>query len=111
MCECPICLQDINLPKILGCGHVYCNNCITDWYNVGDGTYRQCPICQSDLTGEEFIRESDVTVVAIENIELPVTIVRIRRNSNVGVSYFKKISGLFLSTIVFYYTCLVTLKN
>ena len=116
MCECPICLQEASLPKILECGHTFCNNCITEWYNTGDGTYRQCPICQCDLTGEDFVKESDITIVSIDNIELPITTVpittlrirrsrRYRRFYHVDLHSFKVVTGLIFSTGFIIYVC------
>ena len=102
MCECPICLQEVSLPKILGCGHTFCNNCITEWYNKGDGTYRQCPICQCDLTGEEFVKENEISIVSIDDIVLPITTIRIRRRSyrrfyHVDLHSFKVAMGFIFS--------------
>ena len=41
--ECTICLCQINEPKILECGHIFCYNCINKWVKRRP----ICPLCRS----------------------------------------------------------------
>jgi hypothetical protein len=47
---CTICLEQISqkeddVPRKLICGHIYCNNCISQWLNKN----KKCPVCNIDL--------------------------------------------------------------
>lgn len=44
--ECPICLDILNDPRILICGHTYCMKCIYTIYNYNNNNnYITCSLC------------------------------------------------------------------
>ncbi|EFC41056.1 hypothetical protein NAEGRDRAFT_80806 [Naegleria gruberi] len=49
--ECSICLQPFNRPVKLGCNHIYCEQCITEWASSGNQTATQCPVCRTAISG------------------------------------------------------------
>ena len=53
--KCPICLDDCDDPKILSkCGHVFCRNCIDQYF---EKVKPQCPCCSmiyGEIRGEIF---------------------------------------------------------
>ncbi|XP_077187183.1 tripartite motif-containing protein 10-like [Paroedura picta] len=48
--RCPICLACLKHPMVLGCGHSFCQGCITDycekWEPLGD---LECPLCKLEF--------------------------------------------------------------
>ena len=41
--ECPICLGELDIPKVLQCKHVFCAGCLQKWLR---GNKLVCPICR-----------------------------------------------------------------
>ncbi|KAK7020284.1 hypothetical protein VNI00_017736 [Paramarasmius palmivorus] len=51
LCEaimCPICLEDMKDPKLLPCGHSFCEQCVTQWTNMK----KECPQCAQAVTAD-----------------------------------------------------------
>lgn len=42
--ECPICLDDVSIPRALVCGHLFCFSCISEMLSLGD---TRCPMCKA----------------------------------------------------------------
>ncbi|KAM6895764.1 E3 ubiquitin-protein ligase TRIM39-like [Xenentodon cancila] len=51
---CSICLGDFNEPVSTPCGHNYCKDCITDYWDRSDLT--QCPICKEKFNSRPKLR-------------------------------------------------------
>lgn len=52
-CQCPICLGDCFLPVETNCGHVYCGNCIVQYWShahLNIYTKMKCPMCRQDVS-------------------------------------------------------------
>eukprot|EP00477_Mikrocytos_mackini_P001259 GAHX01001345.1.p1 GENE.GAHX01001345.1~~GAHX01001345.1.p1 ORF type:complete len:429 (+),score=63.01 GAHX01001345.1:37-1287(+) len=49
--ECSICLDDVEIGKIIPCGHFFHTNCLKKWLENG----RNCPVCRDDI--EKSFRE------------------------------------------------------
>ena len=56
--ECPICLDDAQIPKITSCGHMFCCTCILRHLCGTTRGSSKCPICS------EFLCASDLKSVA-----------------------------------------------
>lgn len=49
--QCAICLEDISVPAAVGCGHVFCLECITAHNRAQNrGGVSKCPSCRADYT-------------------------------------------------------------
>ena len=44
--QCPICQECFNDPIILHCKHVFCEDCITSWFD----SHPTCPMCRARIT-------------------------------------------------------------
>ena len=55
--ECSICFEKITNPIFLKCNHVYCENCITKWFNIRLKKYESlsCPTCRIIYKKNELI--------------------------------------------------------
>lgn len=49
--QCAICIDDLTIPTVTACGHLFCNECIKMWLN----TKKKCPLCKVDLTGKDLL--------------------------------------------------------
>jgi len=56
--ECAICLEEIELPISLECGHVFCVSCLIQYQatNIEEGT--SCPNCRGDLDIRDTTKKS-----------------------------------------------------
>ena len=46
--ECAICFENFTVPKILQCGHTFCEKCLQELYNAsGQPGYLTCPTCRT----------------------------------------------------------------
>lgn len=43
--KCTLCLEELKDPSVLGCGHVFCWNCIGDWVREKP----ECPLCRREV--------------------------------------------------------------
>ena len=49
--ECPICLNELQDPRLLSCQHIYCYKCIKDYHKKGNhGNALPCPQCREGTT-------------------------------------------------------------
>ncbi|XP_076452306.1 uncharacterized protein LOC143287950 [Babylonia areolata] len=46
--ECPVCSDIYTNPKLLGCNHIVCGKCITDWLEKTKGS-GGCPLCRAPI--------------------------------------------------------------
>jgi len=51
--ECAICLEDIELPISLGCGHIFCVPCIMQ-YHASNPTKSSCPHCRGVMSADQL---------------------------------------------------------
>ena len=45
--DCAICMSEPDNPVSVTCGHIYCNQCITQWITNCKAT---CPLCNADIS-------------------------------------------------------------
>ena len=59
--ECPICLEQYNDPmRLSGCGHTFCNECITK-HVQGRAEYSQrCPLCKQPARKRDCMKAQDI---------------------------------------------------
>ena len=49
--ECPICLNELQDPRLLSCRHIYCYKCLKDYHKKGNhGNALLCPQCREVTT-------------------------------------------------------------
>ena len=49
--ECPICLHELQDPRLLSCRHIYCYKCLKDYHKKGNhGNALPCPQCREVTT-------------------------------------------------------------
>ena len=74
---CPICLDDLVAPQMLGCGHVYCAKCIATHASVQRAANRpvNCPCCLRPVAPTELPTEVHVeaaeTAASSSTVEAP----------------------------------------
>ena len=44
--DCSICQDKHTDPRVLKCGHIFCKNCIDDWWEKAEYAHNQCPQCK-----------------------------------------------------------------
>ena len=49
LCECPVCFEPYKDPRLLKCGHQFCENCVKDIANHTPQGHIPCPVCR-DVT-------------------------------------------------------------
>lgn len=68
-CECPICMENKQLKKLIPCNHHICENCIQQLIDNGDN---RCPNCRTAFTAygcnDEYIPIEPDMVVTEDNI-------------------------------------------
>jgi len=42
--DCTICQEKLTRPILLPCNHLFCDECITEWFERGEKT---CPMCRA----------------------------------------------------------------
>ena len=46
LCECPVCFEPYKDPRLLKCGHQFCENCLKDVANHTPQGHIPCPVCR-----------------------------------------------------------------
>ncbi|KAL3887931.1 hypothetical protein ACJMK2_000316 [Sinanodonta woodiana] len=73
--QCPICLESLRRPKVLPCGHTYCNSCLQSHISskvINKGTPQACfpcPVCRADTTLPDTPVNSIVSSVLDVSVE------------------------------------------
>ncbi|XP_011408058.2 PREDICTED: RING finger and transmembrane domain-containing protein 1-like [Amphimedon queenslandica] len=58
-CEstCPICQDEFNAPIMLRCRHVFCENCVLQWFD----RERTCPLCRASIACDPKWRDGSTS--------------------------------------------------
>ena len=59
LCECPVCFEPFKSPRLLKCGHQFCENCLKDVADHTPQGHIPCPVCR-DVTKPQH---GDVTTL------------------------------------------------
>lgn len=101
---CSICTSTTFLNKTkLDCGHYYCNDCISSWFNEK----LNCPICRKELTFEEHVVfASKTTELKLEKNKYIYTIMLFNQLFFIFVMLFQ-IYCVFTSEIDIFFRCML----
>ena len=50
--KCPICLETMYFPFVLGCNHSFHEDCIEEWMYIKNN----CPMCRKDIIEEDHVK-------------------------------------------------------
>jgi len=57
---CPICHDDYDTPVLLACRHVFCESCVTRWFD----REQTCPLCRAKVVDDPSWRDGSTTYFA-----------------------------------------------
>ncbi|XP_073719060.1 E3 ubiquitin/ISG15 ligase TRIM25 [Misgurnus anguillicaudatus] len=68
--DCPVCLDPLNEPVTIPCGHSYCLNCIDDYWSQKDQEppYR-CPQCRESFSQKPLLKKNTLLAEMMEKLE------------------------------------------
>ncbi|KAF4092131.1 hypothetical protein AMELA_G00017330 [Ameiurus melas] len=67
---CPVCLDLLNDPVTIHCGHSFCKECINDCWDqeVKSGVYR-CPQCRDTFTQRPVLRRNNMLAEVVDKLK------------------------------------------
>ncbi|EDV53916.1 uncharacterized protein LOC6554348 [Drosophila erecta] len=54
---CPICHDAFNTPTVLGCGHIFCDECVQTWFK----REQTCPMCRAKVSDDPAWQDGSTT--------------------------------------------------
>lgn len=55
--SCPICQDDFKRPTMLACNHIFCEECVSVWFD----RERTCPMCRAQIADDPTWRDGSTT--------------------------------------------------
>ncbi|XP_029925662.1 E3 ubiquitin/ISG15 ligase TRIM25-like isoform X1 [Myripristis murdjan] len=68
--KCPICLDILNDPVSIPCGHTYCMACINDYWDQADSGQFSCPQCRETFSPRPVLRRNTVLAEVVDKLKL-----------------------------------------
>ncbi|XP_076868753.1 E3 ubiquitin/ISG15 ligase TRIM25-like isoform X2 [Brachyhypopomus gauderio] len=65
---CAICLDTLNVPVSIPCGHTYCRNCIQDFWDQGHQRRSSCPQCRRSFDVRPELNPNTVLADLVEKL-------------------------------------------
>lgn len=57
--SCPICQDDYRTPTMLQCKHIFCEECVSIWFD----RERTCPMCRAEIADDPSWRDGSTTFI------------------------------------------------
>ncbi|XP_073786403.1 E3 ubiquitin/ISG15 ligase TRIM25 [Danio rerio] len=67
--SCSICLDLLKDPVTIPCGHSYCMNCITEYWNRRDLSINSCPQCRQTFTPKPALNKNVMLAEMVEKVK------------------------------------------
>ncbi|XP_075265871.1 E3 ubiquitin-protein ligase TRIM56-like [Convolutriloba macropyga] len=64
---CTVCLETLNNPRMLLCGHSFCTDCLKD---ILIGESRRCPDCGAQISDKSVEEDSPINYAAVATVNL-----------------------------------------
>ncbi|KAM3865102.1 E3 ubiquitin/ISG15 ligase TRIM25-like [Diretmus argenteus] len=68
--RCPICLDILNDPVSIPCGHTYCMSCINNYWDHTDSGHFSCPQCRETFSPRPVLRRNTVLAEVVDKLKL-----------------------------------------
>lgn len=66
---CPVCLELLNDPVTVACGHSFCRECLESYWGQTDHTECCCPQCRETFTPRPVLRRNTLLAGVLEKVK------------------------------------------
>jgi tetratricopeptide (TPR) repeat protein len=70
--ECTICLEALQQPQTMPCGHRFCRGCVTSMLQYGVGEAQVCPLCRAPMPGGQGLYHDASALLTQYNKRFPL---------------------------------------